>query len=93
MLSWCVTSHHEVVNLSLSMIAPSNLKIAALEPGLKKPSLDHAELKNFSPISNLNFLSKITEKIEAEHIIDYISKNMAERLQSACNQHHSSETA
>ena len=68
--------------------------MAALDPHLKKPFLDHEELKNFRPISNLKFLSKITVKTVANQMIDYISKNdMAERFQSAYKQHHSTETA
>ena len=68
--------------------------MAALELRLKKPFLDHEDLKKFRSISNLKFLSKITEKIIADQMIDYISKNdMTERFQSAYKQHHSTETA
>ena len=36
-------------------------KVAAARPLIKGPNLD-TELKNYRPISNLSFLSKITEK-------------------------------
>ena len=36
-------------------------KVAAVRPLIKGPNMD-TELKNYRPISNLSFLSKITEK-------------------------------
>ena len=40
----------------------SFLKHALVKPVLKKPGLDHNVLKNYRPVSNLPFLSKIMEK-------------------------------
>ena len=45
----------KIVNLSLNeCVVPSCLKVAVLNPSLKKSSLDHEEFRNFRPISNLN---------------------------------------
>ena len=38
---------------------------AVISPLLKKPNLDVNELKNYRPVSNLPFLSKIIEKAVA----------------------------
>ena len=35
-------------------VVPFCLKVAVLNPSLKKSSLDHEEFRNFRPISNLN---------------------------------------
>ena len=55
-----------------------------LNPLLKKPALDTDEFKNFRPISNLRFMSKITEKVVATQLIEYLDKNnLSELFQSA----------
>ena len=52
-----------IINISLTTgIVPRDLKTAVVKPLLKKPSLDKNLLKNYRPISNLLFLSKILEK-------------------------------
>ena len=52
-----------IINTSLaSGFVPPDFKTAIVKPLLKKPSLDHNVLKNYHPISNLPFLSKILEK-------------------------------
>ena len=52
-----------IVNLCLSAGKfPSSLKSAIVKPLLKKPTLDPETLKNFRPVSNLTFLSKIVKK-------------------------------
>ena len=49
---------------------------------------------NFRPISNLMFVSKLTEKVVASQLIHHISSNgLDEILQSAYKQFHSTETA
>ena len=73
LLQW--TNHHESCqSLSLSEdIFPSSFKQAFVQPLLKKPSLSADDLNNFRPISNLNFLSKILEKVVATHIQSHLS--------------------
>ena len=53
-----------IINTSLTTgIVPRDLKTAVVKPLLKKPSLDKNLLKNYRPISNLPFLSKILQKV------------------------------
>ena len=52
-----------IVNASLStFIVPPQFKQAIVTPLLKKPGLDTDDMKNFRPVSNLAFISKILEK-------------------------------
>ena len=83
----------QVVNLSLNLAAfPDCFKLALLNPLLKKPTLDVEVLSNFRPISNLMFMSKLTEKVVASQLINHISSNgLDEILQSAYKQFHSTE--
>ena len=55
-----------IVNLSLkTRTFPSQFKSAVVKPLLKKSTLDSENLKNYRPVSNLTFVSKIIEKIVA----------------------------
>ena len=46
-----------IVNTSLSEgVMPAQLKQAVITPLLKKKNLDHEELKNYRPVSNLSFV-------------------------------------
>ena len=64
-----------------------------VHPLLKKPGLDLL-LKNFRPISNLQFVSKLTECVVANQIWSHMIKNnLFPQLQSAYCSHHSTETA
>ncbi|XP_070207942.1 uncharacterized protein [Littorina saxatilis] len=59
----------------------------------KKPSLDPNTLKNYCPVSNLSFLSKITEKLVLSQLSDYLhSHNLFPTTQSAYRAGHSTET-
>ena len=84
-----------IVNQSLrSAVVPDCFKLALLNPKLKKPLLDVEDFGNFRPISNLMFMSKLTEKVVASRLIDYVSGNcLDEIMQSAYKQFHSTETA
>ena len=58
-----------IINFSLyEEIFPSAFKQAIVHPQLKKPSLPDDDFNNFCPISNLNFISKILEKVVASRI-------------------------
>ena len=49
---------------------------------------------NFRSISNLIFISKLTEKVVASQLVDYVMRNdLDEIFQSAYKQLHSTETA
>ena len=83
-----------IVNLSLSGNFPSVLKEASIRPGLKKANLDSDELKNYRPISNLTFMSKLIEKCVHKQITGYIEENdLFADLQSGYRKAHSCETA
>ena len=83
-----------MVNLSLSSgHFPDIWKEGLVRPKLKKANLDLIK-KNYRPVSNLAFLSKITEKAVALQISDHISSNqMHQEFQSAYRKNHSTETA
>ena len=68
--------------------------MAAIRPGLKKPNLDSDDLKNYRPISNLTFISKLIEKCAHMQLTKYIEdNNLFADLQSGYRKAHSCETA
>ena len=84
-----------IVNLSLQNVdIPASLKRAIVRPLLKKASLDPDILKNYRPISNLSFLSKLIERLVAKRINAYLSTHaLLDKFQSAYRMFHSTETA
>jgi len=85
----------KIVNLSLTTgHVPDCLKEAIVKPLLKKPGLNNELLKNYRPISNISFLSKIIEKVVATRLNKYLNDhNLHEPLQSAYKPFHSTESA
>ena len=85
----------KIVNLSIkSALVPNCFKLALSNPLLKKPRLDFEIYANFRPISNLIFISKLTENVVASQLVDYVLRNdLDETFQSAYKQLHSTETA
>ena len=85
----------EIINCSLlTGIFPSELKTAVVKPLLKKSNLDSSVLKNFRPISNLPFLSKILEKIVFRQLNNFLDANCPlDTFQSGFRSNHSTETA
>ena len=83
-----------MVNLSLRTgYFADAWKTAVVHPLLKKPGLDLL-FKNSRPISNLQFVSKLTERVVANQIqCHMIKNNLFPQLQSAYRSHHSTETA
>ena len=84
-----------VINESLqSGTFPSSYKKAIVKPLLKKPTLDPECLKNYRPVSNLSFFSKITEKVVLNQLSSHLlDNNLFYPLQSAYRAGHSTETA
>ena len=84
-----------IINESLQQgIVPSLFKQAVVVPLLKKPNLSPEELKNFRPVSNLPFLSKILEKVVLQQLKDHLTNNnLTETYQSAYRECHNTETA
>src|SRR6218665_1502622 len=64
-----------------------------VKPLLRKPSLDKELLSNYRPISNLSFLSKLSEQVVLSRLKGYLtSNNLLNPNQSAYTKHHSTET-
>ena len=84
-----------IINVSLSTgIFPSKLREAVVSPLLKKPSLEKEVLKNYRPVSNISYVSKIMEKVVCNQIKDHLKTHgLQEPLQSAYRELHSTETA
>ena len=73
---------------------PKAFKHALVVPLLKKFSLPKEELSSYRPVSHLNFISKIIEKIMQKRILTHISSFSGFAVcQSAYRVFHSTETA
>jgi exonuclease III len=84
-----------IVNASLlTGEVPKDFKFAHVRPLLKKTGLDQNILKNYRPVSNLSFLSKILEKVVAVRLDKHMDTHtLREKFQSAYTKSHSTETA
>ena len=85
----------DLFNSSLaSGIFPQCFKSALVTPILKKRCLDHNDLNNYRPVSNLCFIAKILEKLVHSQVSSYLnSHNLYNTCQSAYRPNHSTETA
>ena len=73
---------------------PDDLKHANILPLIKKDNLDKDILKNYRPVSNLTFVSKLLEKVVAERLKNHLNKyDLWSTMQSAYRSFHSTETA
>ena len=84
-----------IINISLaSGFVPPDFKTTIVKLLLKKTSLDQNVLKNYHPISNLPFLSKILEKVVLHKPLAHLQENnLCSPLQSAYRTGHSTKTA
>ena len=84
-----------IMNKSLqSGYFPPIFSRALVTPLIKKQLLNKETLKNYRPVSNLSFLSKILEKLVQKQLVNHISTcDLQEKLQSAYRPGHSTETA
>ena len=81
-------------NSLLTGVFLEQCKHAIVRPLLKKHNLDPEELRNYRPVSNLHFISKIIEKIVAERLEEHLNSfSLYDPLQSAYRSGHSTETA
>ena len=77
-----------------SGLFPSAFKSAIMKPLLKKTTLNLDILKNYRPVSNLSFLSKILEKVVLRQLSNHLlTNNLFYSHQSAYRAGHSTETA
>ncbi|PFX29714.1 putative RNA-directed DNA polymerase from transposon X-element [Stylophora pistillata] len=83
-----------MVNLSIRhAYVPDDWKTAIVKPLLKKPGLE-LTYKNFRPVSNLTFISKIVEKAVLSQLFKHCEYNAPlPKLQSGFRRFHSTETA
>ena len=83
-----------IVNSSINLaFVPELLKSAVITPFLKKRNLPPV-LKNFRPVSNLKYLSKLIERVISSQLHEHLIKNnILEPMQSAYRRRHSTETA
>jgi len=84
-----------LVNKSLTTgCFPAEFKEAIIRPLLKKDGLDSGDLKNYRPVSNLPFLSKLLEKVVQARLLAHLNgNNLLPGWQSAYRRFHSTETA
>ena len=73
---YCLPSMTSINNNFLqSGVFPSSYKSAIVTPLLKKPSLDPSDLKNYRPVSNLSFMSKILEKVVVSQLMSHLNRH------------------
>ena len=82
-----------IINLSLSTGSIYNLRHATITPLLKNNDLDFNKYENFCPVSDLTFISKLTERV----VLKRLSNHMHHNNLNIPNQHgykknHSTET-
>ena len=84
----------KIINLSLSTgYFPDEWKSAIVDPLLKKPGLD-LTFKNYRPVSNLQFVSKLRERAVYEQVhLHTEMDNIYPLLQSAYRKQHSTGSA
>lgn len=84
-----------LINLCLKESTfPSGFKTAQIRPLLKKHSLPKDDLSSYRPISNLNYISKILERIIHTRLLTHLAQFPSlSPFQSAYRKFHSVETA
>ena len=100
LLKSCLENQHvlrfvvDMINECVTNLFPDSMKSAVILPLLKKPSLDISNFKNYRPVSNLSFLSKVVEKVVAKRLKCHLTNNnLLDVYQSAYRSRHSTETA
>ena len=67
---------------------------AIVQPRLKMVTADAEDIKNYQPISNLTFISKVIKKLVCQQISVFLEENkLLPTMQSAYQRYHSTETA
>ena len=73
---------------------PKVFKTAQITPLVKKPGLDDDDPASYRPISNLNTISKVLERLFLARILPHVSSSPNfNPVQSAYRKYHSTETA
>ena len=99
LLKSCRSTFSEIIailaNLSFSQGQfPSSFKLASVTPLIKKHGLDKSSPSNYRPISNLNNISKIIERLFLNRFQSFVTQSPNfNSHQSAYRPKHSTETA
>ena len=95
LLPKCLPIITHIVNKSLTN--PEYIrdwKTAVVQPLLKKSTLDKSILKNYRPVSNLPFVSKLVERCMLDQFITHCDKHvLIPDFQSAYRKYYSTETS
>ena len=83
------------INRSLEYgVVPASLKSAVVTPMLKKEGLDREILSNYCPVSNVSFVSKLTDRVVADQLTVHLEENsLQDPCQSAYRKGHCTEAA
>ena len=83
----------DLVNASLNEGSMEGLKLANINPKIKEYDLDYNLKKNYRPVSNLEFLSKLIERVVLKRLDSHMMKNELNiGNQSGYKKGHSTET-
>ena len=89
-----MTQHVDPIDHRTPTLVSQCFKSALVTPILNKRCLDHNDLNNYRPVSNLCFIAKILEKLVLSQVSSYLnSHNLCNTCQSAYRPGHSTETA
>ena len=81
-----------LVNKSLATGSVEGIKESIISPGIKKYILDHDDNKSYRPISNIEFISKIIEKVVSIRLNEHMNiNNLHTPEQFAYKKQHSTE--
>lgn len=85
----------QLCNASLThSCLPLSQRHALVTPRLKKSNADPADMKNYRPVSNLTFISKVIERLVCRQLVAFLEKNrLLPGPQSAYRSGRSTETA
>jgi hypothetical protein len=84
-----------IINSSLKQnLFPDELKKALITPIIKNEVKNPDDFQNYRPVSNLEFLSKLLERVMYVQLVKHIERHgLHGRFQSAYKPYHSCETA
>ena len=76
-----------IVNCSLKEgFFPAVIKNDVITPLIKKPKLPKDDFKNYRPVSGLNFISKLIERVVAVQLKEHLSTNNLTNANQHTNQ-------
>ena len=83
----------KMVNKSLSEGCIDGVKWSIIDPLLKKAGLDTEKHKNYRPVNNIVYFSKLTERVVASRLEEHMNiNNLHESTQFAYKREHNIET-